>query len=546
MKKLKHYQRMFFLNFMAILIAPFINTHLFAVDEGGGSVAEQEAQEKLLKTIETQTKSLIDEKNKGLVTTDAFELKLKELKIELEKLVPTDKSEEIKVKFENVETQLKQNKEILEKQAEVLTALKEAGTSKESKISFKNVVDNALDSDAFKKYSDGNFKGNSEEIELKGVVDITSDYTGDTNFLTSQDKRIIDLPNRKINIRDIITVLGTDLPYHAFREVYDWDKNIAMETENGELNESSFKIREKTVDVKRLGTHVIISKRMLKSLTWLKGHLAKKLPDALKFVEDFQILFGDGTGNNLDGLSRNATAFDLTYLAYVTGDFTSIAQYGTNGAADDNTLLTFTAAHTMKNGDILTLASTTGATYDGAHIITVVNDTQVLLNQDYTADGNVLANWTGDAKNAMYHNVNGAQQIDVLTASVAILNRGEYQATAAIINPIEGALIRMLKSTTEEYLKGIEVRNGILYISNVPVVETNAMPAGYFMVGDFSRAVQLLEFSSMTLEFSDDVSYKLKNEIVAIIQEEVLLPIYNGYEFIYGDFATAKSELETP
>jgi len=506
---------------------------------------ENKEQKELLITIENQTKDLIKENNKKSISKEDFESKFNELKSEFEKLPNTDNSEEIKSKFEAIEEQIKENNKIIKNQGEVITALKEAGIKTDSKKTFNEAINEVIDSETFKKYSETGYKGKSGEMQLK-TVDLTSDYTGNTIFITSKSDRVIDETNRKINMRDVLTVLGTDLPYHSFTEVYDWDRDIAMETENGELNETAFKVREKSVDVKRLGTYLKISKRMLKSLKWIKGHLSKRLPAMLKNVEDFQILFGDGTGNNLDSLARNASAFDLTYLAYSTGDFTSIAQYGTNGASDDNTILTFTAKHTMKNGDILTLASTTGTTYDGAHIITVVNDTQVLLNQAYTADVNVLANWTGDAKNAMYHQIDGAQQIDVLTASVAILNRGEYQANACIINPIEGALIRMLKSTTEEYIKGIEVRNGVLYISNVPVVETNAMPAGYFLVGDTRMATELLEFSPMTIEFADDVTYKLKNEIAVIIQEEVLLPIYNGYMFIYGDFTTAKAELETP
>lgn len=36
------------------------------------------------------------------------------------------------------------------------------------------------------------------------------------------------------------------------------------------------------------------------------------------------------------------------------------------------------------------------------------------------------------------------------------------------------------------------------------------------------------------------------NEIVVVVEEEIIFPIYNPYAFIYGKFASAKTELETP
>ena len=544
---MKHYKRLHFLSMLAMMIAPMFNSHLVQIGEGGSTEGDDEKKKALLKEIEGQTVKLIAEKNAGSITKEVFEAKMKEFKEEVEKNSGSKEATEMIEKFEGVEKQMKEYKEMIEKQGAEITSLKESGKTTKEGFSFKEAVAKALNSETFKKYSeDGSYKGKSGAIELKGVVDITNDYTG-TVLISSRSNRVLDHPaNRKLYMRDVISVMPTDMPFHVYSEVYTWDKNIAMETENGTLNESSFLVREVSTGTKRLGTFVKISKRMLKSLPWLTSHLSTKLPDALKFVEDYQILFGDNTGNNLNGIVRNAQAFDLTYATYIATAFTSIAQYGTNAAADDGTLITFAAAHSLKNGDILTLANTTGATYDGDHIVNVVSATVVMITQDYDADANVAANWTGSAKNAMYHKVNGAQQIDVLIASVATLNRGEYQATGIAINPIEAALIRMLKSTTEEYLKAIEIRNGIIYIANVPVIETNAMPAGYFLVGDFQRAVELLEFSGMTLEFADDVSYKLANQVAVIIQEEVILPIYNKYMFVYGDFTTAKSELETP
>jgi len=476
---------------------------------------------------------------------NAMKAHLENMELELaKKATPEEVKSANKEEIEALKKELSEMKETAKTQGAELTAMKEnAGKVENSKKTFKQLVKEALTSERFKEYTKRGFTGKSGEIELK-TVDLTADYTGNVIMISSTSQRVLDEPaNRRLNIRDIMPVMPTDNPNHTFPEVYDWDKNVAMEAENGTLNESAFKVRENSIGTKRLGTYIKISKRMLKSVSWLVYHLSSKLPDALKFVEDFQILFGDGAGNNLSGICKNATAFDLTYATYAGGAFSSIAGY--DGTA--NTLATFAAVHGLKNGDILSVASSTGATYDGDHIVNVVNSTQVLLNQAYTADAGI-ANWTATAKNALYFKIDNPQEIDVIIAAIAILSRGEYFASGVVLNPMQMAIIRTLKATDDNYIKGsmIEVRNGITYIANVPIVETNAMPAGYFLVGDFQKAIELLEFTAMTLEFADDVSYKLNNEVAAIISEEVILPIYNKYMFIYGSFASAITELTKP
>ena len=66
-----------------------------------------------------------------------------------------------------------------------------------------------------------------------------------------------------------------------------------------------------------------------------------------------------------------------------------------------------------------------------------------------------------------------------------------------------------------------------------------AIPAGKFAVGDWAMAAAIGQFTELTLEFSESTNEKLKNMVEAIIQEEILFPIYNKYMFVVGDFSTA-------
>jgi hypothetical protein len=78
------------------------------------------------------------------------------------------------------------------------------------------------------------------------------------------------------------------------------------------------------------------------------------------------------------------------------------------------------------------------------------------------------------------------------------------------------------------------------------VVETNAVPYNKFLSGAFVDAVELLQFEELTLSFVTDTTYAKANKVMALIEEDILLPIYNPNKFVFGDFTTAKAALETP
>lgn len=63
------------------------------------------------------------------------------------------------------------------------------------------------------------------------------------------------------------------------------------------------------------------------------------------------------------------------------------------------------------------------------------------------------------------------------------------------------------------------------------------------MLGDFNMASALVDYSSLTLEWAEDVETKLCNEVVLIAQEEVIFPVYMPWAFAYGDLAALKEAI---
>jgi HK97 family phage major capsid protein len=80
----------------------------------------------------------------------------------------------------------------------------------------------------------------------------------------------------------------------------------------------------------------------------------------------------------------------------------------------------------------------------------------------------------------------------------------------------------------------------------MPIAVSNAMPAGSFLVGDFQRAIEIAEYTPLTIQISEDTTDKKKNQVTVIAEEELIVPIYNPYWFVYGTFAAAITALEKP
>lgn len=404
------------------------------------------------------------------------------------------------------------------------------------------------DAESEVEYRKSNRNTKIQEIETKATVDMTS-HTGTVMISEVSDIVRDDTPTRSSHVRDLLAVSMTNQAQIVAGQVYDFTDSLTlgavMLAENTATPESIFKSKENTWSLKRIGNAMRISKRELavNGLEWVINKVMAKLPNATLFVEDTQLLFGDGVGNNVKGLAVDARAYSQIGPIFVATSFDSVATYNSGAQA----LVTFDVAHSLRNGDTLTIANAVEATYNAAHSsIEVINATQVVLDVAYVAEANVEV-WTGTSTHAFYLAIDNAQEYDVLATADADLDAGEYECNGHVVHPSQGTQMGLLKDTTGNYLNIVKTPDGrIASINGKPVVYTTAMPYGKFLSGDFSRnGVELREFQALNIQFAEDVNSIKKNEIVIIIQEEIIFPIYNPFWFLFGKFSTAKAELET-
>ncbi|MBD3198029.1 MAG: hypothetical protein GF317_23465 [Candidatus Lokiarchaeota archaeon] len=547
MFKNNYFRNHFFKLFQAFIFPFMLNFQIMAVEEqGAGSVAEQ----KLLEKVKEKTSNTVDEKMKeyanGMITAEKFTEEIDSLKADMQKF--PDLSE----KYETI-------KGILEKQGEIINQVKmeyshnKKELSKADKISLLTKA--VCQSDEFKKFVENGFEGRTKKFSFKDkeinekAVSIADDYSGDI-LITSPSGRVIDTPNRDVNIRDILSVTQTDQPNIVGQEVYDWSDEFngstEMLTENESAPEGDFEVKENTWGIKRIAAFYDLSKTMLKTngVRWLVSHLSNVLPKKVKFTEDWQLLFGDGNNDNLKGMTIDATEVDLSEQSIVAGNVSSVATYNSG----TQSIITFSAgfanSNTLRSGDTLTIANS--ANYNGTYKgVIKVSKTQVIIDKAYLAEA--TAAWTGNFKNPFYNAIDNAQEYDALRVVASYMNYRDRMIDGFVMNPVDAAKIDLLKGLDAQYVGIARDGQGILRVMGLPIIETTAMPANRFVgIRSGAENMELAEFTPLSLYFTDDVSYAKSNKVAAIIEEEVIFPIYEPKSVVYGKLDDVISDLETP
>ena len=464
-----------------------------------------------------------------------------------------------KSKMPELEQLQKDNDELvkqLKTMGEKVEKLVKKGVSLDTINKFDEKLNEMFDSEKFKDFAAGNVRksGTFEGFSLKDVVSMTNNYEG-THLITQQQTRIVTpIANKPLHMRDILTVIAGDPEYPnlAYTQV-DWmDRNARYVSENGRLPESSIKAKEVQTGTKRLGTHIRVSKRMLKSRAYIRSFILAMLPEAVYMAEDWNILFGDGNGENLTGIANHKGVMAVEAIindAIVegkAGSISSVTPYNENA----DTLIEFTNPQPyILDGMMITLTGASTTTLNATFPVVKVNDRQVLLVgvalSEAEADATV-AKMTFKVNNAAFKNIEAPNTQDVVKTAFAVMTYGQYFPNFIVLNPITTNAIESEKDALGRPLELIKVVNGVKYIANRPIVEYPGIPAGKYLIGDLNLGAHLVDYTSLTLEWAEDVESKLANEVVLIAQEEVIFPVYMPWSFSYGDLAKLKAAITKP
>lgn len=155
-------------------------------------------------------------------------------------------------------------------------------------------------------------KGKPADMQVKATITLaTADAAGAAGALVRATRLpgIITPPDRPLFIRDLITpgqMDGNSLEY--LRET-GFTNAAAMVAEEGLKPESDIKYGMVQTAAKVIAHNMKASRQILSDAPQLRSVIDGRLLYGLAFVEEAQILNGDGTGQNLLGIIPQATAF---------------------------------------------------------------------------------------------------------------------------------------------------------------------------------------------------------------------------------------------
>lgn len=132
-----------------------------------------------------------------------------------------------------------------------------------------------------------------------------------TTFGTKVDgtSQIIAGPEPRLHVRDLIMPGQTANNTVYYIKETGFTNNAAAVAENAAKPYSEITLAEVNSAVRTIAHLLKQSKQIMDDLPQLQSFINGRLMTGLKRVEDFQLLFGSGTGQNLNGIFTQATAY---------------------------------------------------------------------------------------------------------------------------------------------------------------------------------------------------------------------------------------------
>lgn len=133
--------------------------------------------------------------------------------------------------------------------------------------------------------------------------------------------------------------------------------------------------------------------------------------------------------------------------------------------------------------------------------------------------------------------VQGETAIDRLRIALLQVTLAEYEADGIVLSPIDWAAIELTKDKNNQYLFASPTGMAVPGLWGRPVVATQAMDAGDYLVGSFQQGAQGWDREDVSVTVStEDGSNFVKNMVTILCEERVGLTVFRPESFVKGDF----------
>ncbi len=152
-----------------------------------------------------------------------------------------------------------------------------------------------------KAYVEGGWKAKTEgkiDVELKTLFETAAGWAPES----IRTGRVVDFATRPIQVIDTIPSGQTGQAAVVYMEETTFTNAAAELAEGGTFAESALALTQRTESVKKIATWLPITDEQLEDVAQARSYINGRLPFMLRQRLDAQILVGDGTGDNIEGL----------------------------------------------------------------------------------------------------------------------------------------------------------------------------------------------------------------------------------------------------
>lgn len=148
------------------------------------------------------------------------------------------------------------------------------------------------------------------DVKAADTMTIVGNYSGGTVGLSDLEPGVTNIQRRRPFMRSLVNSRGTTSKYIVWIEQANADPGEAGMTAEGALKtQTDFDLVERSTEVKKVTAFIKVSKEMIADIPFMQGEINGELMELVELKLDSQILYGDGTGNNLSGVNQTALTF---------------------------------------------------------------------------------------------------------------------------------------------------------------------------------------------------------------------------------------------
>lgn len=178
----------------------------------------------------------------------------------------------------------------------------------------KSIGTQLVESDGYKAWAETDFAKSHRGTDIRIKATLTSavtDAAGSVGDAINQTRiaGVLPLPQRRMTVRDLLTPGRMDGNTLEYVKETGFTNSAAMVAEGVAKPESDIKFDLVSTSAKVIAHWFKASKQVLSDISQLQSIIDQRLIYGLAYVEEGQILNGDGLGQNLNGIMTQATAF---------------------------------------------------------------------------------------------------------------------------------------------------------------------------------------------------------------------------------------------